>query len=110
MFSFEKMMVTVVVAVAVVASAAFFFCPEADDMIHTGTPGPGPGPDHPEPTAPVEPEAGPAEPPATLPRERGNGLRSSRWAVEGYDPIAARRARGLPANHREAEEGGWLVG
>lgn len=45
MFSFEKMMVTVVVAVAVVASAAFFFCPEADDMIHTGTPGPGPGPD-----------------------------------------------------------------
>jgi hypothetical protein len=103
MFSFEKMMVTVVVAVAVVASAAFFLCPEADDT-HTGTPGPA------EPTPPVEPEAGPAEPPATLPGERGNGLRNSRWAVDGYDPIAARRARGLPATHREAEEGGWPVG
>jgi hypothetical protein len=32
-------------------------CPEELADTHTGTPGPGPGPEHPEPTAPVEPEA-----------------------------------------------------
>ena len=64
-----------------------------------------------EPTAPVEPEAGPAEPPVepqaeplveseleppvTLPGERPNGLQQSKWAYE-FDPLEARRERGLP--------------
>jgi hypothetical protein len=52
----------------------------------------------------VEPEL---EPPVTLPGERPNGLQQSRWAYE-FDPLEARRERGLPATHREAEEATWL--
>ena len=108
-----------------VVSTAFKFLLGDRELADTATatgprPGPGHGPDTEvtevtEPTAPVEPEAGPAEPlvesepepPVTLPGERPNGLQQSKWAYE-FDPLEARRERGLPATYREAEEAAWL--
>lgn len=53
----------------------------------------------------AEPPVEPPTEPVTLP-ERGSSLRQRRLGNDWFDPIADRRARGLPATYREAEEAG----
>jgi hypothetical protein len=98
------------VVVAVAVSTAFFWIQNTETETHVTILEPGltindpivePPPVEPNPV--MEPEPAVAEPE----EERGNGLRDSRWADAGFNPVEARRARGLPGTHREAERGGW---
>jgi hypothetical protein len=78
------------------------------------------GPTEPDVAPDLEPVADPEDPAVLDPQlvepigvigtveERGRGLRQSKWADPTFDPVAARRARGLPGTYREEEQGGWL--